>query len=146
MKKLLIILLAATLCSCATTKYAAITRASLIDYSEYTKNGFFITESNTLNKEYAPVASLQVECRSGYELITPAQTRTDNSGTVWTVKAAKYGEYKQATPESAVAAFVSLAKESGANGIINLEITVLTPNTGKLDGGFLVSGMAIKIK
>ena len=146
MKKLLLITLVAALSSCSTAKYAMTVGANVLDYSKYSESGFFITESNALSKEYTPVASIMFEYRSGYEVLKPEEKITDKRGYVYTTKAAVYGSYKKVSQEDAIDAMVVMAKEIGANGIINLKLTVLGSSIGRNDSGFSVSGMAIKIE
>jgi len=144
MKKLIPILLTTILTSCS--KYTIISESYSIDYSKYYKEGFFVSESNTLSKEYEPVASVIYVCRAGYEVSSPAVYTTTKNGQSYITRAAKYGKYKVVTAQEAIDAFVAKAKELGANGVINFQLTVLPPSTEKSDFGFSVTGMAIKIE
>ena len=145
MKKLIIIFLAAITSSCI-AKYAMISESNTMDYSKYSKDGFFITESNTLSKEYVPVASVVYVCRAGYEIVTPPVYSTPKRGKPYITKEAKYGKYVLVEAQEAIDAFVEKAQEFGANGVINFRLTVLPPTSGKSDYGYSVSGMAIKIE
>lgn len=59
MKKLVTLLSIACilfgLSSCVTSKLQYTELVSTLDYTEYTKSGFFITESNSVSFDYAPL-------------------------------------------------------------------------------------------
>ncbi|MDH6304658.1 uncharacterized protein YbjQ (UPF0145 family) [Parabacteroides sp. PF5-5] len=129
MKKIVILfVLTAMLSSCVThQKYREY--SAFIDYSQYMKEGFFLTESNSVNFDYIPVgnvSSLIVGGKSGKKTIY-----VSHDDALWLL--------------------YSKAKEMKANGIINLKFTYISGNSYS-DGytshvgysSISVSGMAIR--
>ena len=138
--------------SCATTmKWPYSQESSIIDYSEYEKKGFFITESNSVSFQYSAIGSISAKVESGYEVLnaTSFQVSGDDIYTRQpeTRTNIKYGKYIKATPEKALAELYSKATQNGANGIIGLEIKPITNYSqqyGNVVTGYFVTGMAIK--
>ena len=138
MKKVLLLIFAITAlvlasgCSTVTPKY--IERVYSLDYSEYSESGFFITESNSVNFEYTPIATVVVTIYEG-------------EGGEW-----KYYKGKMyhsggvaAMPADALEKAVSHTKQLGGNALINLKLTPSTINiVGIEQSGIILSGMAIK--
>lgn len=119
MKKILLLLgFVALLSGCGRGYY--IDNVSL-DYSQYTKEGFFITEASSVSFDYEPVASVYTFVYSGTEK----------------------GKWKRATYVDGVKAVYNEAKQKGANGIINLKYDVTYDKNGAVSYVY-VKGMAIK--
>jgi uncharacterized protein YbjQ (UPF0145 family) len=74
---------------------------SSIDYSEYTKSGFFFTESNSVSFDYTPIGKVTATITSGY--VGKEFAKATNEATLWLL-------HKKAL-------------EMKANGIINLEFS-----------------------
>lgn len=94
-----------------------------IDYHQYTKADFFITEASSVSFDYEPVASVYTFVYSGNEK----------------------GKWKRATYVDGVEAVYNDAKQKGANGIINLKYDVTYDKNGAVNYVY-VKGMAIKRK
>ncbi|MFD2962810.1 MULTISPECIES: hypothetical protein [Olivibacter] len=157
MKKLLPIGAAlALLTSCSMYRNSVVYNTKSIDYSSYSKNGFFITESNSVNFNYSPISSLSSIFISGY-------AETDMAAPPKEIKEAKFkddvysgpsktgyvkkGTYVEATEEGVIKQLYEKALEVGATGIINLKISPITYTTKEgniLIKGYQGSGMAIK--
>ncbi len=147
MKKTIIILVFACLSLTSCVKIPYVSVSYYIDYAKYMNDGFFITESNTIHKDYTPIASLDHFEENGYVILKPAEY--DKRG--YTVKYAKFGEYKMATFDNALNSFIMDAKSLGANGIINIKYQVFidrNPSSTKYltVKGYKISGMAIKLQ
>ena len=116
--------------SCSPVAYQALTYS--IDYSKYLDDGFFITESQSVNFDYKPIASVGSDIKPGY------LTSKDGSGNVYT----------EATADDAIAYLVVQAKKVGADAIIGIKIEITdiggSPYTNTLS--YSASGMAIKRK
>jgi hypothetical protein len=105
---------------CITYRYVELT--SVIDYSKYTKDGFFLSESNSVNFEYEAFGSVSAVILSGK----------------------KFGVgYKVANSDDAVRAVYEKAKSLGVDGLINLKFDYSTVDKRTIVS---VSGMAIKRK
>ncbi len=107
-------------------KYSVITGS--VDYSQYTKSGFFITEANSVSFSYNPIGSVTAVVTSG------------NDG----------GKFVEANYEDALYYLHSKAKEIGGNGIINLKFEFI-PSRNLQYGVVTMSqvvatGMAIRRK
>jgi uncharacterized protein YbjQ (UPF0145 family) len=74
---------------------------SPIDYSEYTKSGFFLTESNSVSFDYNPIGNISATITSGYV----------------------GKQFVKATYEDALQLLHENAREMKANGIINLKFS-----------------------
>lgn len=151
MKKILAFtFLTLLLFSCGPIKYPYRQYSSAIDFSDVTRSGFFITESNSVSFPYDPIGSVSAVAESGYEVIKGAKEQTqDDIYSFDELSKMKFGKYKFAQPEDVISELISSAKELGANGIINLKITY-TPATYANNGiiispsSYVASGMAIK--
>jgi hypothetical protein len=86
-------------------------------------NGFFLTESNSVNFEYFPLGNINSVARDGYE----------------------NNEYKNAEPEDALQEFVNKCTSIRANGAINIKVIPIYDKKGEYIVGYNISGMAIKI-
>lgn len=154
MKQFLILSLIFCLGSCVTVpKWPYIQESSIIDYSQYTNKGFFITQANSVNFDYLAIGSISSKVESGYEILNTNMVKVlgDDvySPDQKTKAKIKYGKYIRATPEMALENLYKKAVESGANGIVGLTIEPITnysPHYGNVTVGYFVAGMAIKKK
>ena len=155
MRKFLFISVTALLLSaCATMPKRAYTSYSAsFDFTEFTNDGFFITESNSVSFDYDPIGSISGVVTSGYEVLGKEKQGASKMGDDVYAKEktekVKYGEYKYADFRNVLFEIVESAKKMGANGIINLDVTY-SPGTNDMYGNEVVpssytaSGMAIK--
>ena len=146
MKKILLLAVAAlAMTSCSKIPYTS--TVTVIDYSYFTKKGFFITEAPSVSFDYEPVGSIMVRVESGHE-VTKEEKKVSKSilgGEIETYTT-KFGKYKVATIDDALDFIYEESTKVGANGLINVKIT---PLSTYLSGqtyvtGYIVSGMAIK--
>lgn len=102
-----------------------INKISVLDYSRYTKDGFFITESNSVSFDYEPIASISVDMYDG---------KVANTN-YWGFPDAIRG----------LELLVQKAKYSKGNGIINLKIEPFSVKSANYQrSGIRLTGMAIK--
>lgn len=120
MKKLLfiaIIYCMALFSSCFSAK--SYIESSIIDYSRYMRNGFFITESNSVNFSYVPI------------------------GSVRTVYVKNLQARENITVYDIINTFVADSQEKGANGVINFHVDYTFDKNHQIIG-IIISGMAIE--
>ena len=157
MKKcLLLITSVLVFASCATTqKPAPFTPVSMLDYSLLTERGIFVTESNSVGFDYETIGSVLIQGYGGYvkhndkkgkreRIVTQDDYYIHDEGFPITK-----GKYQYIEP-SLVDAMITLGdylKDVGANGIINIKVTVMpedinddTNNKDKI----VITGMAIR--
>lgn len=116
-----------------------ITRVVTLDLTKYTKVGFFITEANSVNRDYEPIGLVSVYLESGKEV---SVTKKDGGDPVYGQDIViKKGKFIDASLEEALEMMYSEACSKGANAIINLKYSY-NATLGSWD----VTGMAIKIK
>ena len=141
------------LSGCSALKMPYMSRATVLDYSEYTNKGFFLSEANSVNFEYKALGSITAVTDGGYVVVSTKE-RKDMKDDVYTSSKPsakiKYGPYKSASPADALSTLCDKAMEIGANGVINININyipatydpktraILTPDS------FVISGMAIR--
>lgn len=121
---LLIVSVFITSCGVMQLNYKATTYS--IDYSMYTKDDFFITESESVGFEYVPVASVGSSIETGY-------LSSKNGGK---------NEKIYATAEDALAYLVVQSQRLGANALIGLKI--INTSVNQLFPSYSASGMAVK--
>ena len=98
----------------------------MLDYSEYSKNGFFITESNSVSFDYTPLATV----------VVTMQRRVDEE---WVyVNGTMCRSENRPTAAKVLNKAVEEAKQLGANALINLKLEPLNTT------GIMLTGMAIK--
>lgn len=147
MKKLFLFVLTVFVLVSCSPKYPRMQVASTVDYSEYMKNGFFITESNSVSFDYKPVGNVSVLLSDGWEVIKGE--KEDGFYTIKDMGSVRYGMYFPANRAEALQHLVEKAKEMGADGVINLKfeyVMRLYDKNGVADGREYVraTGMAIK--
>lgn len=153
MKRVLSIVFLVLLLASCSTKKSYVRVASAIDFSEYTRSGFFITESNSVSFSYEPVSSVAAFVEEGHEVLglrTHVPITDDDVYRSSAKTKTVYGKYIGAYAQDALDELYIKAKEMGADGIINLKMTY-TPY--RIKGSevlswesYYVSGMAIKRK
>lgn len=153
MKKALIALFAATtLFSCFTIgKFPYVQESSIIDYSQHEEKGFFVTEANSVSFEYKAIGSVSAKVESGYEVVGGKKVKAIGDDVYQKQMATQtkvaYGGFVSATPAQALELLYQKAKESHANGIINLKLSPITQYTqayGNVITGYFATGMAIR--
>ena len=137
MKKVLFLFCAVFLfVGCIPTK--RITQVVTLDLTKYTELGFFITEANSVNKDYDPIGLVSVYLESGKDVCV---TKKDGGDPVYGQDIViKKGKFIAASLEEALEMMYNEACSKGANAIINLKYSC--SELGNLD----VTGMAIKLK
>lgn len=150
MKKILFIsIIALFLSSCVTYKPAYTRFTEGVDFSEYTRRGFFITESNSVSFNYDPVGSLSSVVRGGYEVLGTDTYRSEDE-VYGTHTKVRYGSFIPASVDDALDELYNSARELGADGIINFKLTYhpseYEKNVLVRHSSYVVSGMAIKRK
>ena len=136
---------------CSVAKFPYIQESSIIDYSKYSKKGFFMTESNSVSFDYMTIGSVTAKVNSGYE-VKDVNTKEYIDDAVYSGDPSvklniNYGKYIKATTDKAIEELYNRAVENDANGIIELSITPITETNqqfGTVITGYFVSGMAIK--
>lgn len=121
-----IILFCFVVVSCSTaTIQPPIKETVVVDYSYYYNRGFFITESNSVNFDYKPLGSVITYLKDGYKvsrnmLASPLSEKNT-----------------KLSVNDALRELVISCQEAGANGIINLKISIGADS-------YTITGMAIK--
>ncbi len=146
-------ILALLLSSCTVYKFPYQSTASVLDYSEYTNKGFFLTESNSVSFEYKALGSVSAVTTGGYEIVSSVERKNMQDDVYLspeTSKKVKYGPYKWASSKDALSTLCDKAMEVSANGVINIKITYIPATydskTGSLASpdSYVISGMAIR--
>ncbi len=130
------------------------------DYRSVAKNGFFVTEANTVSFDYEPIGSMTLNQYNGVTAANEISVNKENGkekevtgyDDVYMDKLPeknyksekKKGNYKYATAESALEAFAEEAKSKGADGVIGLRIGFVSLKDSRT--GIEVSGMLIRRK
>ena len=120
MKRILFVFMLFLLMAGCSSPYRVVTNS--VDFSMYTDNGFFISESGAVPFEYNGVSLLFTKIVPGYE----------------------NGYYKAANYQDATTEIVRNAMLLKADGIVNLKYSIVPIN--KYEYELHVSGMAIKRK
>jgi uncharacterized protein YbjQ (UPF0145 family) len=153
-KSILLLLTTVLMAGCYPIRFSYHQSSVVLDYSEYTKRGFFLTEANSVSFEYQALGSIFAKVTSGYEILSET-SRTGMSDDLYGATASvkrkvKYGNYKQAYTDDALKVLYAKAREINANGVINLQFTY-TPaeydlKTGLMTypDGVIITGMAIR--
>lgn len=114
---LLLMMLTIGLASCMSVQQ--FTTTTIVDYSEFAKQGIFVTESNSVGFDYHPLGSVV------------SVTQGALSGLV----------SQKIDANKAFMEIASKVKEVGGNGLINFRFNVIATNSSSM---MTVSGMAIR--
>lgn len=150
MRKILFTVICVFLLTSCAVKYPYKRYSNAIDFTEVTRSGFFLTESNSVSFQYDPLGSVSAVVESGYEVI--GQKKEQSQDDIYSYNELanlKFGKYKFAEPEDAISELITAAKKLGANGIINLNLrytSAIYDKNGIIisPSSYVVSGMAIK--
>ena len=118
-KILLLMLMAIGLASCSTVSVPQFTTTTFVDYSEFTKQGIFVTESNSVNFDYKPLGSVVSFTQGAWSGLSSKKIDADE-------------------------AFKDIAdkvKNAGGNGLINFRFNVTSTGSASV---MTASGMAIR--
>lgn len=138
--------------SCVTSK--GFKETAIVDYSSYYDEGFFISESNSVNFDYKPVGSVFTVVKGNYLVEREYNRNRSGNSSVIDVRSNKSPRQKSnrnswksyATQDyniyDALDEVVMECKKKGADGIINIKI--LFTNDKKYGDGYEITGMAIK--
>lgn len=146
-------ILALVLSGCSVYKTPYLSTATVLDYSEYTNKGFFLSESNSVNFEYKALGSVSAVSTGGYEVLSTTERKNMQDDVYISQepsKSVKYGKYKSASSKDALSALCNKAMEVGANGVINISTSYIPgtydAKTGVLISGnsYVITGMAIR--
>ncbi len=154
MKNLIVLaVMAVFLFGCSVHKTPYVSTAVVLDYSEYTNKGFFLSESNSVSFDYKALGSVSAVSTGGYEVLSTTE-RKNMQDDVYTSqepsKSVKYGKYKAASSKDALSSLCNKAMEIGANGVINISTSYIPgtydSKTGALLSGnsYVITGMAIR--
>lgn len=146
MKKFLLFAFVALIfTSCMKIPYTS--TVTVIDYSYFSKKGFFITESPSVSFDYESVGSIMVSVQSGHNVIEGEKkvSKSIFGGEIETYSSVM-GKYRAATIDDALDLIYDESIKAGANGLINLKISPITVyQSGQTYvTGYIVNGMAIK--
>lgn len=113
--------------------------------------GVFLTEAPSYYQPYKSLGSVSVFTQDGYlaTIITNAKDTTSDPiyGQIIDPKKykIKYGDYKLASASETLLLAAEKAKEMGANGIINLKLSIHAGNRrAGIPTSFSVTGLAVK--
>ena len=147
MKKALFLLVSMFIfASCATYQPAPKSFISMIDYSTFTKQGIYVTESNSVNFDYEAIGSICVEELGGW-VSKKKSEYSDPKEQYYIGSGMRNKVYIQPDIQEAFKKLMDKLSQSGANGLINMRIEFTTELdlTSKLTiDKIIVSGMAIK--
>lgn len=136
MNKLIIVVLSIILTSCTVIK--SIRTASFIDFTKY--EGFYLSQSPTADFKYTPLGLVTSYVKSGSERRTGNEKRQYDSG--FEIGGGGNYIYVPVKAQDAVDMLYKKAKEMGATGILNIQVTYLPD--ASIYFGYSASGMAIK--
>jgi hypothetical protein len=151
MKKYFLLLSAAAmLTGCATTTKLPepYSYSSAIDYSSLTEQGYFVTESNSVNFDYKGIGSVFATSVAGWVKKSAAKDeKSDKSFDSWLYfqswdDSKSHYRHAEASINEAFKALGDRLKELGADGIINLKYDYTYSQSS--EPKVTVSGMAIK--
>lgn len=129
---------------CIPTK--RITQVVTLDLTKYTRKGFFMTEANSINRDYDPIGLVNIYLESGRDV---GVTKKDGGDPIYGQDIViKKGKYIGASLEEALEMMYNEARSKGANAIINLQYRYIPASSkwGGADSAWDVTGMAIKLK
>ena len=144
MKKItfaILLLLAVISQSCSTSKSTYQEYMTVLDYTPYVEQGFFITESNSVSFDYNPISTI-------YVVTTGSESKKDMEW-YYDKGVMRQRDARIASPENALKKAVEEAKSRGGNGLINLKINPTfsqASNGGSYINGYSPSAMIINRK
>lgn len=147
MKKISIYLFAMcmlALVSCKSMLPQFTQKTYVLDYSEASKRGVFVSEANSVSFDYEPVASIVVTSKDGYVQKPKVSKNYDDISPVETNVSYK-DEWQEATYAQTLDRAVQSCIELGGDGIINITFNVNYDSNGAVIGNTL-RGMVIKRK
>lgn len=144
--------LVALLTSCKASTPQFYHEAYFLDLRPLTDDGFFITESNSVGFDYQPIGTMTLYEFSGEDktyVVTQEEVEKDWNDGIYVQTGIKMrsSHWRTATGKSALDELVKLAKNEGANGIINLTIKYnyyVYNNTPMYLENVQISGMLIR--
>ncbi len=119
--------------SCTVKKYSI--SSNLLDYSEFTSNNFFITESNSVSFDYESIGSISVYCESGHYRDPRVTGIVEGPG-----------KWRKAIPKDLLNEAYNKALSKNADGLINMKITYIPQVKNVPFDSYLLTGMLIKRK
>lgn len=114
---------------------------TVLDYTPYVEQGFFITESNSVSFDYNPISTI-------YVVTTGSESKKDMEW-YYDKGVMRQRDARIASPENALKKAVEEAKSRGGNGLINLKINPTfsqASNGGSYINGYSLSAMIINKK
>lgn len=112
----------------------------MIDYSMLTQKGYFVTESNSVSFDYEAIGSIYAEEVGGWVPKDGKPESTDPKEKYYMNSNRKH-IYQAPNLQNAYANIANKLKAVGANGIINLKISLINSN---YSDKIVITGMAIK--
>lgn len=122
---------------------------TVLDYTKYNGQGFFITESNSVNFDYDPIATIYISMYEG------ASEKSPNSSGWYVDKDGysrkhKYQDWNLPSASEILEKAVEAAKKKGADAIINFNLSTTSYYPYSTSdfrlSGLAVTGMAVKRK
>ncbi|HWK58145.1 MAG TPA: hypothetical protein VNQ80_12435 [Parapedobacter sp.] len=149
---LVLIIVGAAISSCSVVG-PGMYSATAIDYKRFNDQGFFITESNSVNFEYTPISSVSALFTNGWiekEVVDENKPKKlkRHKDDVYNTEGPKMKQvYVRGTPDGVTDLLVEEAMKMGGDGIINFkysaEVYIDKDGNAKVYG-WSASGMAIK--
>lgn len=135
--------------SCTAPTKTSYRKTFVIDYSRYNKQGFYITESNSVSFDYEPIGSV-ITVLKGLDNLTQVEVHNEYSDTdaQLSVRTNRVPKTKtksikeEYTIYDAIDEFASQCKQIGSNGVIRFRIKYISDSY--FGDGYEISGMAIK--
>ena len=148
MKKVMVLaIMSLVLFSCKTlVKYQL--NSTVVDYTDYTEKGFFMSEATSVSFDYSTIGSIRVESVSGYDIST--EHAMQPSEYIIKQKEVGYsGKFISCNLDDAFRKLYETSIDRGANGVINIKMNYLStfvdPYTKiTYPDRWVVSGMMIK--
>jgi hypothetical protein len=144
MKQFLILLTATLLMGCS-VKHIYTATSQVLDYEKYSKQGFFITESNSVSFDYTPIGSVVVRVFSGYvNEGTEYVKKFKSNGTYTENPTIRAGEWKDCDLNDAFTQLYKEAISKGANGVINLKYEFSPSFSDYTPDRWIITGQLIR--
>nr|DAY43987.1 MAG TPA: Selenium binding protein [Caudoviricetes sp.] len=147
MKKIFLLIISLfVFTSCAVYMPTPKSFVEIVDYSTLTKQGIFVTESNSVNFSYEPIGSIVAEETGGWSRKDDRSNIRESKDDYYVGSMSKK-VYRAPDVQMAFANLASRLHEIDANGVINLKIasTMEFDQASKLSvQKITVTGMAIR--